>query len=328
MNKKQVARLVLGAVSDTHLHNHEISAFKNFDFAGVTLFKRNVSDAIPKLTQSIRELIPHALIAIDQEGGRVSRLKGRVTDLGPAMDILETSCDAGSLKKMTEYGRKLSDELIALGINIDFAPVIDVLQNDNNNAIGDRCFGTNADTVQKRAGAFLLGLQESKKVMGCLKHFPGQGNAQADTHLESYSIQGSEQEIMTNDIAAFLPLLNNCPLLMMSHCIYPAFDSIQASLSSKVMEGLLRKKLGYQGLILSDDMNMKAIAQDEQGWKEAITEAVACGSNMVLVCEDIERSIIAAETLAIKSAGSKALTTKIENSLERLISLEKANLLC
>jgi beta-N-acetylhexosaminidase len=253
---------------------------------GVILFARNVDNArqLRDLTRQLREFTP--LIGIDQENNRVNRLREIVGEL-PALARLKATGGARA------FGRQVGQSLRDLGINLDFAPVLDLELGDAavDNALRDRCWGRTAAEVTRHAGEFLAGLREAG-VCACGKHFPGLGGARHDSHEELPTIDRSRDELWAEDIAPYreLPL----PAIMVSHAHYPAFDFGPASLSREIITTLLRRQLGYTGVVMTDDLEMRAI-RDFHG---AVRAAISAGADMLLVCHTPARILAAYEILA------------------------------
>lgn len=321
--------ILVAAIEGTTLTDDERRFFAHEQPAGITVFARN----FPTPFQGISELLaqykslyapdaPTPLIAIDQEGGRVSRIRQPgFPDLGPAQQLFDGKTDAAAIEGLFNYGLEVGQSLGELGINCDFAPVLDVLSEPTNVAIGDRVFGTDPDKVIKRAGAFLKGLQSSG-VVGSLKHFPGQGAAKVDTHKGSAIIDAPEDLIRKRDLAPFVALAPTAPMVMVSHCIYPALDPTKpASLSATWISKILRKEIGYTGVIVSDDMNMDAIAQDKNAWGDAMVESVVAGTDMLLVCRKLDRMEYALAALRKEAARSSTFAKRLEDAAARVHKL-------
>lgn len=312
--------LLLAALAGTELTAIERAFLRDTAAAGITLFRRNIAahfSDVRALCRAIQEAIPQAFIAIDQEGGRVSRLARPFPNEGPAFTLAEGKTDGEALRHLRNYGFTVGATLAGLGINVNFAPVCDILLNAENTAIGDRCFAATPADVATRAGAYLAGMQEAG-IMGCLKHFPGQGGGGTDTHLGSDVIHEDSETLTTRELHPFRLLSGNVPMIMISHSIFPAWDNVPASLSRTIMTEILRKDIGFKGLILSDDMNMKAIGQDDATWKSALITAVANGADLVLVCEGLDRCRMAAEALQQEAKRSNAFAERVRQSLERV----------
>jgi beta-N-acetylhexosaminidase len=328
MSPDQASAVILAALESTSLSNEEQKCFERLPPAGFTLFRRNLSPEFTKvrhLCTNLQSLIdahtPPLMLAIDQEGGRVARLKQPFPDGGPAMLLAEGRVDTEALLSIENHGFIVGSALTGLGINVNFAPCVDVLTNEANVAIGDRCFGRSSEEVTKRAFAYMHGLQASG-VLGCLKHFPGQGDAGADTHEHGTIIDADMDTLFNRELVPFLALMNECPMVMVSHAVYPALDPEQpASLSSKVMQGFLRDRLKYKGLIVTDDMNMKAIAQDRESWTAAVIASVAAGADLVLVCRELDRYRWAVEALTREAQRSFSFHRRMYESLKRLAGL-------
>ncbi|MDQ3231881.1 MAG: hypothetical protein M3Q07_08690, partial [Pseudobdellovibrionaceae bacterium] len=205
MSPDQASAVILAALEGTSLSAEEQKCFQRLPPAGFTLFRRNLSPEfarVRRLCTSLQSLIdasaPPMMLAIDQEGGRVARLKQPFPDGGPAMLLAEGRVDTDALLTVENHGYIVGSALAGLGLNVNFAPVVDVLSNEDNTAIGDRCFGRSTESVTQRAFAYLHGLQASG-VLGCLKHFPGQGDAGADTHEQGTVIDASMDTLFNRE---------------------------------------------------------------------------------------------------------------------------------
>ena len=322
--------VLVAAVEGMVLTSEEERFFREEAPAGVTLFKRNIPQEdytkLQKLTADLQATRangqPPLVVAIDQEGGRVARIGSPFPNLGPAMHLAAGGVDPSSLKSIQDYGATVGAELKSLGVNVDFAPVVDIFTEPSNVAIGDRCFGTTAEQVSLRAGAFMDGLQGTN-VLGCLKHFPGQGDARVDTHEGTAIIGASLQTLLTRELEPFRRLMPKAKMVMISHSIFPALCEREASRSQIVIMDWLRARLGFQGVVVSDDMNMGALPQEIDAWKTALIDAVAAGCDMLLVCRHLERCKIALEALRHESAKSPAFKSRLEDAAERVTKLRK-----
>lgn len=326
------ASTVVLAALDSHTISPEEAAFFSANpVSGITLFSRNIPDDfrnLSQLTGAVQKLRPGGspplLIAIDQEGGRVRRIKDpEFPNLGPAMQIEGGATSPDALAKIARYGKDVGRALKYLGVNVNFAPVVDVLTRPENEAIGDRVFGSEPDAVIKRAGAYLGGLQ-TEGVLGCLKHFPGQGDAPCDTHVQSAIIDRSRSGLMCREVEPFKNLIPQTQLVMISHCIYPAFDDRPAGMAPAIIQDLLRKELGFTGVVVSDDLLMEAVPQSETRWQSALIEAVLAGVDLLLVCKGLRRIELAVKTLAAEARASKSFALRLEESSERILKLRQS----
>ncbi len=256
--------------------------------AGVVLFRRNVRSA-----SQVRDLCaslgagadPSPILAIDQEGGRVARLRDGVLQL-PAMRAVGDLDDPALTRRL---GQTLGEDLAALGINLNFAPVCDVDSNPANPVIGDRAFGRTGAPVRTHAVAFLQGMQ-SAGVAACAKHFPGHGDTETDSHLELPVVRHDEARLRHVELPPFQHALDGgVATLMTAHVRFEALDpTLPATLSAKVLQEVLRGGLarGRDDLVVvSDDLRMKAVSAR---WPldEAAVRAVNAGCDLLLVCDD------------------------------------------
>jgi beta-N-acetylhexosaminidase len=324
------------AVEGTTLTPEERAFYRDVQPAGLTLFTRNVPTPYGGLRSLVGELqalrasnAPPLVIAIDQEGGRVARIKpvhaggGAIfPERGPALKLEDGRDDRAALQAIQAYGADLGAALARLGVNVDFAPCCDVLTRADNHAIGDRAFATTAEAAAARAQAFLRGLQGAG-VLGSLKHFPGQGDAGVDTHLGSAVIDRSLAELEERELVPFRRLLPDAAMVMVAHCIYPQLAKEEASRSPWIIGELLRKRLGFDGVVVSDDMNMGAIPQEGGVWEDALLAAVAAGADMLLVCRHLERFQRAHAALVREAARSPAFAERLEDAAARVTALRR-----
>lgn len=320
--------IVVAAVDGFALTPDEDRFFREESPAGVTLFRRNIPQddyqsvlRLNTMLQASRPAgAPPLVIAIDQEGGRVSRLPKAFPNLGPALYIADGKTDTTALAVLKEYGAKVGKGLLEIGINVDFAPVLDVLTEPTNTAIGDRVFGVTPDQATPRANAFLDGLQ-STGVMGSLKHFPGQGDAKVDTHLGGAKIDISLQTFWTRELVPFRSMINAAPMVMVSHCIYPFLCRLEASRSPIIIGDWLRGRLGFKGVVVSDDMNMGALPQEIKEWQEILIDSVVAGCDALLVCKGLDRCYAAIHGLRREAARSPAFRLRLEEAAKMVTTM-------
>ncbi|MDY7116676.1 beta-N-acetylhexosaminidase [Halomonas sp. SSL-5] len=270
----------------TRLTADEPELLRRPEVGGVILFARNVESAtqVRELCDAIRRVRPNLLIGIDQEGGRVQRIRQGVTRL-PAMRRLGR--DAASDPEVTrrlcqDTGWLLGMEMAACGIDITFAPVLDV-DGGTSTVIGDRSFSCYPETVAALAGAFIDGLHEAGMV-AVGKHFPGHGSVAADSHLELPEDDRPLEALRAHDLVPFERLVPRLDAVMPAHVVYSAFDPRPAGFSPAWL-GMLRESLGFKGVIFSDDLSMAgAAAAGSPG--ERAQAALTAGCDMLLVCND------------------------------------------
>ena len=284
-------------------------------------------DALVALTQDLHRRAPDgslALIAVDQEGGVVQRVRAPATRW-PAMRAHDRLAPPADVAMAERVGQAMGDELRALGFDIDFAPVLDVHTNPANPIIGDRAFGADPEVVARRALAFARGL-EAAGVLPCGKHFPGHGDTVADSHLELPRIDHAWDRLERVELLPFhRAAAAGLPMIMTAHVVFAALDATRpATLSPPVMTGLLRDQLGYRGVIISDDLDMRAIA-DHMGAEVAAVAAIRVGCDVLLLCNR-EDNQAAAEAALIREAERDAgFRSRVGESAERVRAMKRAH---
>ena len=290
---------------------------------GVVLFRRNIHDAeqLTALTTAIHECFPARppFVAIDHEGGRVSRLGEPFTKFPPASVVGA----AGSPHFAYRQGVAMGEELRAVGIDIDFAPVLDVNSNPRNPVIGDRSFGAHPKTVARMGISFVHGLQRVG-VIPCGKHFPGHGDTDVDSHFDLPVVNKSLAEMERVELFPFRrAILSGIDALMTAHVIFRALDPTRpATLSRKVMTDLLRDRLHFRGVLFSDDLEMKAVA-DRFRPEEIAVRSIEAGADCLLFCEKQDRALAAIEALERLGRRPGVLRDRIAESSMRIESMRR-----
>lgn len=253
------------------------------EVGGVILFARNCAEPaqVRELVRSIRQLRPDMLLAIDQEGGRVQRLRQGVVVLPAAGKIARL--DSGAAECASAAAWLMATEILACGIDISFAPVLD-LDRGHSRVIGDRAFGGDPQRVIELASAWLDGLQAAG-MAAVGKHFPGHGWPEADSHVAIPLDERPLAQIRESDMQPFAALAGRLAGIMPAHVIYSAVDSQPAGFSRLWLQQMLRRELGFKGAIFSDDLSMAGahVAGDITG---RIRAAASAGCDMLLVCND------------------------------------------
>ncbi|HEV1999983.1 MAG TPA: beta-N-acetylhexosaminidase [Xanthobacteraceae bacterium] len=280
---------------------------------GFILFKRNIEDPaqVSNLTQEFRAAVgrPGAPVFVDQEGGRVQRLQPpRWPVYPPAAKYGEIYArDRGQGLMAARLGAELiAADLIAVGINADCLPVADLRRPEGHDVIGDRAYGADPNTVAKLARAAADGLLAGG-VLPVLKHIPGHGRARADSHKELPVVEAPLAELDRTDFESFR-LLNDLPIAMTAHVVYAAFDKGRPATTSPVVIGeVIRRRIGFGGLLLTDDLSMNALSGSLAERAEA---AFAAGCDMALHCNgrlaEMRQVAAAAPTLTGEAAGRAA----------------------
>jgi beta-N-acetylhexosaminidase len=263
------------------------------------------------------------LISVDQEGGRVQRI-GAPATRWPPMHRLAGVADARAEDLARRMGAVMGRELAALGFDIDFAPVLDVHTNPANPVIGDRAFATEPEAAARRALAFAAGLAEAG-VLACGKHFPGHGDTDQDSHMVLPCLRHGLDRLRQVELAPFArAAAAGVPMIMTAHVVFEALDpDIPATLSRRALGDVLRGELAYRGLVVSDDLDMKAIA-DTIGVAEAAVRAVEAGCDALLLCQDRAHQDAAFEALVRAAEKSPALRARIGQAAAAVRRLKQA----
>ena len=311
-------QLLISGIQGTSLLPEEIEYIENEKLGGIILFSHNFEDPaqLAELVNSIQKLRDEypLFISVDQEGGRVMRFKKHFTQFPSMLDI--ASLD--SPKLIFDVHQVIAKELAACGINLSFSPCCDVLTNPENKMIGDRAFGKNAETVEKFISAAIRGLQTSG-LLSCAKHFPGHGSSSKDSHFDLPLVKTTIEELKEREIIPFIKASKSrVEFIMMAHLLVDALDTkLPTSLSPKAYE-FLRQETKFNKIVITDDMEMKAIA-DKFTIEESAVMALSAGTDMLLYrfMDDAKKALS-----AIREAVKKK-SLKREDILVKLMRVEK-----
>jgi beta-N-acetylhexosaminidase len=309
---------------------------------GVVLFTRNFTD-LAQLQRLVTEILalrePRLLVCIDQEGGRVQRLREGFTRLPPlrVLGRLYGEDQRKALDMAYRHGRVMASEMLACGIDLSFAPVLDL--DRGSGIIGDRSFSADPATVCSLGGAYLAGMHDAgMRTTG--KHFPGHGSVVPDSHLEDVVDERDLDEIRRSDLEPFRQLAGMLDALMIAHVVYPAVDRLPAGYSRQWLDSILRRELRYGGVVMSDDLGMHA-ARVAGSLRQRAERCLEAGCDLVLVCrpEDVAsllderyaasdasaviarlygKPTVAAEELALAAGSGAGEWRQWQRSLERL----------
>ena len=298
-------------IAGIELTQEDIELLKAPQVGGMILFGRNIEspEQVRALTDHMRQIRPDILIAVDQEGGRVQRLKQGFTLL-PAMGKfgeLYLSEPEKALELAEQCGWLMAAEVLAVGIDFSFAPVLDL--NDVSDVIGDRGFAKNMQDIIPLASAFLKGMKRAG-MASTGKHFPGHGSVKADSHVAAAVDLRSYDEIYQKDMQSFIQLQPQLDALMPAHVIYENVDPNPAGFSPYWIQKILRQELQFDGVLFSDDLSMQA-ACVAGGADARIQAALNAGCDMGLVCNNRESACIALD-------GIQNLALPNQERLERM----------
>ncbi len=289
-----VGRLLWVSLPGPELTAADREFLERVDPLGVVIFRENVRNAaqVKSLIEEIRS-VPGSprLLAVDQEGGRVARLSDGVPAL-PAMKILGAQPE----REVEDAGFSLGEALHRLGFDVDFAPVLDVDSNPQNPIIGDRAFSSDPKEAGLKALAFARGLLRAG-ILPCGKHFPGHGDTSLDSHVALPVVEAPLSLLESRELVPFrMAIEGEIPLMMTAHVVYPSWDrAVPATLSRTVVTGILREKMHYGGLVLSDDLLMAAVARG--GVVEAALASIDAGCDGLLVLKSQSQALAVAERL-------------------------------
>jgi beta-N-acetylhexosaminidase len=282
--RREIGQLLIGSLPARTITPELRSLAREFQLGGVIFFARNIEEPeqVAELShdvQSLAQAVP-LWVSVDQEGGRVARLKAPFTEW-PPMAVLGRS---GDVKLARRFAEALAAELLAVGITLDYAPVLDIHTNPKNPVIGDRALAEDAEAVGRLGVAIVDGLQSSG-VAACGKHFPGHGDTSVDSHLELPLVEHPPDRIRRVELVPFRDAIRaQVAFIMTAHVLVPSLDEENpATLSPRVVQAILRDELQYQGVILSDDLEMKAIAA-HHAVPDAAVQAIAAGCDGLLIC--------------------------------------------
>lgn len=317
------AGLILAGFTGTRADAEDAVALADLGIGGFILFGRNVESPaqVAELLAGLQAQVDRPLIlALDQEGGRVARLRAPLT-VWPPMGTLG---DRDDPELARETGAALAAEIGAVGFNLDFAPCLDVNSNAANPVIGDRALGATVDRVRRLGPPLVQGIQ-SAGIAACAKHFPGHGHVDVDSHYDLPVCPLDRDTLFREHVAPFRDAIAaGVASVMTAHVVYPAVDPDNpATLSPAWIDGVLRGELGWDGPVLTDDLEMGAIV-NKGGIGDAVIRAVRAGVDGLLICERRDRIEDAVAALQAECARDADFAARVTRSLERLASLAAA----
>lgn len=322
--EEKIGQLVLAGIDGTTLTDEMRNLIQTRHVGGLILYKPNITstrqtvDLLNALKKSNANSSVPLFLSIDEEGGRVSRLPSEFTKL-------PTNRSIGKVNK-EEYsyfiGQILGDEMSAFGFNVDFAPVLDIDSNPNNPVIGDRSFGRDAQTVSSLGVQTAKGIQ-SKGVVAVGKHFPGHGDTSVDSHLGLPIVNYGLDRLRKQELVPFRAAADNgIGMIMVAHILLPQIDgSNPASFSKPIITDLLRNELGYQGVVITDDMTMGAVTKNYD-LKEAAVRAVSAGADIVLVGHGYDNAAAVLDALRKAVEQGQISQEKINESVSRIVKIK------
>lgn len=321
---EKLGQMVMIGIQGTKVDDDSLYMLNQYHMGGVILFDRNMEnpEQVKQLTSDLQaqsnEKVP-LFIGIDEEGGDVVRMAEKLTPPPSQKEIGAT----GDIEQARTWAIKTAKSLKDMGINVNFAPVADVGSNDK------RSYSTDTNTVIDFVRAATKGYQQ-ENIIYSLKHFPGIGKGKVDSHVDSSNIDVVKEVLMTEDILPFKTIIDenepNDYFILVSHLKYPALDEeYPASLSSKIMTDLLRNELGYKGIIITDDMEMGAVA-NHNDFRSIGVKAIKAGADIVLVCHEYEHQQEVYLGLLDAVNSGEISQERIDGSVKRIIKVKLLHL--
>lgn len=319
----KAAQLIMIDLPDRELGEKSAKHLSTHAWNGVILFAKNVHDR-QQVNELIRAIHKNAkiapFIAVDQEGGLVDRFRYPEMSLSPGTMALGVT---NSEDKVYQAHRIMGEELRDLGVHIDFAPCLDVNNNPHNPIIGVRSFSADPHQVATLGCAAIKGLRDGG-VIPTAKHFPGHGNTDTDSHLALPSIKGTRQQLEETELVPFKAAIKEgIEAIMTAHIVFPALDGqLPATLSKTILTGLLRQELGYEGVIVTDSLSMKSIA-NTWGFGEATVMSIEAGADLVLALGTFEQQLESLNALIEAVKNGRISEKRLDESLIRLEKLRR-----
>lgn len=316
--RRQIGQLLIAGFDGHQIPVELKSLAREFGLGGVILLARNIAEPeqVAEIAYEGARLTPDlpVWISVDQEGGRVARLKTPFTEW-PPMATLGRSGDARLAER---FARALAAELRAVGITLDYAPVLDIHTNANNRVIGDRALAETAAEVA-RLGSVIVSTLQSEGIAACGKHFPGHGDTRTDSHLELPIVEHPPDRLRAVELVPFrAAIAAGVAAIMTAHILLPALDEERpATLSKRIVTGILRTELKYDGVILTDDLEMKAITEVYEVPRAAVL-AIEAGCDGVLICSgDHDAQGAALEELVHAVEDDRLPLSRVDDALSR-----------
>lgn len=316
--RRDIGQLLIASLPGATVTPELRSLAREFQLGGVILFSRNIEgpEQVMELAQDVQPLTRDVplWVSVDQEGGRVARLKEPFTRW-PPMAALGRS---GDPQLAARFARALAAELRAVGITLDYAPVLDIHTNPRNPVIGDRALAEDAAAVAKLGTAIIRGLQDNG-VAACGKHFPGHGDTSVDSHLDLPLVEHPPDRLRHVESIPFkAAVAADVAFIMTAHVLVPSIDAERpATLSPRIVRGLLREELKFEGAILSDDLEMKAISKQFAA-ADAAVQAIAAGCDGLLICSgDVDVQAQVLESLVRAVEDERIPYKRLEDALAR-----------
>jgi beta-N-acetylhexosaminidase len=320
--REQIGQLLIVGFDGTAMTPRLASLLKRVQPAGVILFARNIKriEQISRLLRDCQKCVSTPLFTcVDLEGGEVDRFRDVLGPTPSAAEVFAT----GDRKLFRKHGQVIGENCRALGFNVDFAPVLDLAFEASRNVMSSRVISANPRDTVAYAREFLAGLR-SAGVLGCGKHFPGLGEGQLDSHHELPVIEKPLKKLWAEDLLPYRTLRTQLPMVMVSHAAYPMVtkDQTPASLSKTWITDILRKRIGYRNLIVSDDLEMGGVLSAAPVG-EAAVQFIRAGGDLCLVCHREDYVEQAYEKLKLAAERDAKFARRVAESLQRVLQFKE-----
>lgn len=325
--EQKIGQLLLVGVRGQKVNKTAEHMIANNHVGGIILFKNNLAGGLhsaANLLNDLKEANRHnplpLLLSVDQEGGRVSRLP-KDFDPMPANAVVGRTGDANLAEQM---GGLIAEQLRLLGFNVNFAPVLDVFSNPRNKVIGDRSFGSNPELVAQMGLAEMKGMREGG-IIPVVKHFPGHGDTLEDSHTDLPIIHKTKAELAALELIPFVQAIDaGTDMVMIAHILFPALDpDAPSSLSCPIITDLLRSELGFNGVVITDDIAMGAITK-HYGLEDAAVRAITAGADILLTAHDGDDAQRIYNALVQSVQDKRISEARIDESVRRIVRLKRA----
>lgn len=320
---EKIGQMVLSGFNGTDFNGELDTLINDLKVGGVILFSRNIEDSkqLKKLNLDIEEVnknIP-LFISIDEEGGRVNRLAKNIKKFESAKSI----GDKGDVKYAYENGKEIGKTLKEHKINMNFAPVLDIYSNSKNTVIGDRAFGNNEKIVETMGISTMQGLKD-EEVIPVIKHFPGHGDTEVDSHIGLPVVEKSIDQLYDFEFVPFKKAIESgADAVMVSHILMKQIDDKNpATLSYDLITGILRNDMKFSNVIITDDMCMKAIT-NRLSVEEASIKSIKAGSDIVLIGSDISKTKSVIEKIKLEVEANEISEKRIDESVYSILKLKE-----
>lgn len=319
---EKISQLLIIGIEGYELSQDEIDLINKYNFSGYIFFDRNIetkeqfTDLINNIKTENKKNVP-CFLCIDEEGGRVERLDKFFKAIPPMNEI----GNKNNAELAFKVGTLLGEKLQTFGLNMNFAPVLDINSNLSNQVIGDRSFGNDPDVVARLGNELAKGIS-NQNIVAVGKHFPGHGDTETDSHYDLPVINKDLNDLENLELKPFIYNMNNgLRAIMVGHLFLPQISSEPSSLSNEIINDLLRKKLKFNGVVLSDDMTMGAIV-DNYDIRDAILKFYLAGGDIALVCHDNSKIPDIIDYIKLALEKGTISETEINEKLYRILTLK------